>query len=131
MLLFLAVSHLVALIQTGMEIHITRDSLMNEVKMHQLAMSEHSINKTQIPVRIPSTKDQYVFASVDPADYDAVRTFSDKWRLSSSGYAVCTKTEGGRTVSVYMHRVFYPLKARHIDGNRLNNTHANLMPSIR
>lgn len=133
MLLFLAVSHLVALIQTGVEIKITRDSLMNEVKLNQMAMKNYEeaiTNKTQVPVRVTSTKSEFVMASVDPDCFDAITNFSTRWRLSNSGYAICTTTVDGVSKTVYMHKLIFNGPARHIDGDRLNNTIDNLMSPV-
>ena len=69
------------------------------------------------------------FALVDPYDYE--RLIRYPWRRNNKGYAMYTYyDEKDVRHEVYMHRVIMSLTRRevvdHIDGDRLNNTRANL-----
>lgn len=68
-------------------------------------------------------------ALVDEADYQTVAQF--KWHVSN-GYAARHTFEGKRRVKVYMHRQLSDARpgdeVDHRDGNKLNNTRANLRP---
>ena len=69
------------------------------------------------------------FALVDPYDYD--RLIRYPWRRNNKGYAMYAYTDPkGVRHEVYMHRwIMRPTRQEvvdHIDGNRLNNTRANL-----
>ncbi len=68
------------------------------------------------------------YALVDDADYAHLRQF--RWHRSTNGYAMGSVKRSGQRQKVYMHR--YLMDAQpgdivdHIDGNKLNNTRANL-----
>lgn len=81
---------------------------------------------TQSTKQIPLTQGK--FATVDAADYDWLNQFN--WHVTMKGYAARTTRPNGKTVTVLMHRVIMstpePLFTDHIDGDKLNNTRANL-----
>lgn len=76
--------------------------------------------------QIPLTKGQ--FALVDDEDFEALS--KSKWCLSSSGYAITSKTVQYKVSHILMHRVITGaekgLYVDHIDMNKLNNQKANL-----
>jgi hypothetical protein len=76
--------------------------------------------------QIPLTKG--AFALVDDADYDWLMQW--KWRLNSKGYAIRSYYVDYQEIVLNMHRVILDAQrgqfVDHIDGNRLNNTRANL-----
>lgn len=76
--------------------------------------------------QIPLTKG--AFALVDDADYDWLMQW--KWRLNSKGYAIRSYNVDYKEIVLCMHRVIMDALSGqfvdHIDGNRLNNTRANL-----
>jgi len=76
--------------------------------------------------QIPLTKG--AFALVDDADYDWLMQY--KWRLNSKGYAIRSYYVHYQEIVLCMHRVIMDAQpgqiVDHIDGNRLNNTRANL-----
>jgi hypothetical protein len=65
---------------------------------------------------------------VDDEDYEALQGY--RWRCSTHGYAVRSENVDGYERVVTMHRQILDaprgLVVDHIDGNRLNNTRANL-----
>ncbi len=67
-------------------------------------------------------------ARVDPYDYDRLKGLP--WRRNSKGYALYSFSQKGLRCDVYMHRLILqarrPYVVDHIDGDRLNNTRANL-----
>lgn len=70
-------------------------------------------------------------ALVDDEDYEKITQFHSNWRLHSAGYACCTKSIGGKSIVVLMHRLILNLTdpqihTDHIDHNRLNNTRKNI-----
>lgn len=77
------------------------------------------------------------FAVVDAADFDSICRF--KWTYCAHGYAKRGATKYEREHlnfprDVYLHRFILGLttsEVDHIDGNRLNNTRANLRPVTR
>jgi hypothetical protein len=80
-----------------------------------------------MPNRIPLTQGQV--ARVDASDHAWLSQW--RWRYATNGYAIRTYTDPqGQPRYALMHRVI--MQARpgklvdHIDGNRLNNTRANL-----
>lgn len=68
-------------------------------------------------------------ALVDDEDYDFIVGFG-KWHENDSGYAVKRGTYNGRGSTIRMHTVINKTPKRlvtdHINGNRLDNTRANL-----
>lgn len=79
-----------------------------------------------MPHSIPLTRGQVTL--VDDADYARLRRW--RWRFTSNGYAARTVHRDGKTTTVLMHRFLLGAQpgqtVDHIDGNRLNNTRANL-----
>lgn len=81
-----------------------------------------------MPQQIPLNKGQ--FTLVDDQEYEHLLLF--EWKLSSKGYAMrYVKRPNGRWSYLYLHRFLMDATDRaiqvdHIDGNRLNNTRANL-----
>jgi hypothetical protein len=75
---------------------------------------------------IPLSKGQT--ALVDAADFDLLNQW--KWHFTHKGYAARTIFENGKRKTVFMHRVLMNAQpgqfVDHRDGNRLNNTRANL-----
>jgi hypothetical protein len=67
-------------------------------------------------------------ALVDDADYAYPTQW--RWRYDTSGYAVRKVYQAGKLTRIFMHRVILNAQpgqlVDHIDGNRLNNTRANL-----
>lgn len=65
---------------------------------------------------------------VDDEDAEKVKHLT--WFLSNKGYAIASTHENGEIVNFYMHRLIAGAgkgeQTDHIDGNRLNNTRANL-----
>jgi hypothetical protein len=79
-----------------------------------------------MPQHISLTKG--FFAVVDNDDYHSLNQFS--WFYTNSGYARCAYSQNGKLRYLYMHRVIMAARrgqlVDHIDGDRLNNTRANL-----
>lgn len=69
-----------------------------------------------------------LFALVDDEDFEYLIDY--RWRSNSKGYAIRSHSVDGKEIIVAMHReIMQPppgLVVDHIDGNRLNNTRANL-----
>jgi len=67
-------------------------------------------------------------ALIDEADAPLLLQW--KWHIAGPGYASTRMVTGGRRRQVYMHRLLLDAQpgqiVDHIDGNRLNNTRANL-----
>ena len=67
-------------------------------------------------------------AQVDDSDLSAL--LKHKWHLTAGGYAAANSSVDGSREYVYMHRLLLDAGpddiVDHIDGNRLNNTRANL-----
>lgn len=79
----------------------------------------------EIPVRVPHSETE-VRALVSPEDYPHLSAITPAWRLSSSGYVVCSKNRK----LVYMHKIILQdQRGRHINGDRLDNRRCNLRPS--
>jgi len=80
----------------------------------------------QIPLY--SRAQRSLFALVDDEDYENLIDY--RYRLNSKGYAIRSHSVDGKEIIVAMHRtIMQPptgLVVDHIDGNRLNNTRANL-----
>jgi hypothetical protein len=79
-----------------------------------------------MPRHIPLTKGQ--FALVDDADFTWLIQY--RWLFSANGYAQRTYTQHDRRYFEQMHRLIMGAVpgelVDHIDGDRLNNTRANL-----
>lgn len=84
----------------------------------------------EVPVALANKKG-YVYAKVDPEDYEQVSGVEHKWRLSSSGYALYVTRIQGKFVTVYLHKVVYGGMCTHINGDRLDNRKQNLTESRR
>lgn len=69
------------------------------------------------------------YALVDDEDYDLVQSFG-KWYENDGGYAIKKTKRKGKNLSIRMHilvnRTPKGLHTDHINGNRLDNTKANL-----
>lgn len=65
---------------------------------------------------------------VDDADFERISKYT--WFLSNKGYAVASTHVNGSIQNFYLHRVVLDapkdIWTDHIDGDRLNNTRANL-----
>lgn len=85
---------------------------------------------TEIPVYLPH-KQGSLMAKVSTEDYDKVIQVSTRWRRSSSGYPIAVKRENGKVQTTYLHKVIFGDTARHVNGDRLDNTRENLVPSSR
>lgn len=81
-----------------------------------------------VQVHLPN-KTGIVEAKVGLEDYDKVAAL--KWRRCSSGYAINVKRVEGRLQTTYMHKLIYGGPARHLNGNRMDNTRDNLVNSSR
>lgn len=81
---------------------------------------------TQSTKQIPLTQGK--FATVDAADYEWLMQWN--WHATMKGYVARTTRVKGKTVTILMHRVIMSTPALlftdHIDGDKLNNTRANL-----
>lgn len=79
-------------------------------------------------ISLYSRAKQPLFALVDDEDFEALIDY--RWRSNSKGYAIRSHSVDGKEIIVAMHReIMQPptgLVVDHIDGNRLNNTRANL-----
>lgn len=66
-------------------------------------------------------------AKLDPEDYDKVMNFANVWRLTTNGYARTTKQIDGKFKMFYMHSLVFGDRARHVNGDRLDNRKHNLV----
>jgi hypothetical protein len=66
-------------------------------------------------------------AKVDVDDYDNIMKFAPIWRLTTNGYARATKQIDGKYKMFYMHAFVFGDRARHINGDRLDNRRQNLV----
>jgi hypothetical protein len=91
------------------------------------------LRSIQVPdgtVAVPvvfGTDEQFTYAIVDLADHEDVKTF--RWRLQNE-YASRSVFNGGRTLTIYMHRWLMNTPAGmdtdHINRNKLDNRRVNL-----
>jgi hypothetical protein len=68
-----------------------------------------------------------VDAKLDPEDYEKVIDFAKVWRLTTNGYARTTKNIDGQFKMFYMHSLIAGDRARHINGDRVDNRRKNLV----
>lgn len=84
------------------------------------------ISYKTIPVLLQNN-DGHKLAKVDAEDYDKIMRFADIWRLTTNGYARTTKQINGESKMFYIHSLVFGDRARHINGDRLDNRRQNLV----
>lgn len=72
-----------------------------------------------------------MIAKVDRDDYQMVMEFASVWRLTTNGYARTTKKVGEKFKMFYMHSLIFGDRARHVNGDRLDNRRQNLVAVTR
>lgn len=119
------------IVSTGGDILRSRQELMETASSLPEITCVKSENGTRyIPVRLPK-KQGIVSALVSEEDYEKVSGISSKWRKSSSGYPIFVKRSGNKFITTYMHKLIYGDSAKHVNGDRMNNTRDNLVRSTR
>lgn len=86
----------------------------------------------EVPVKLPN-KGGTTMARVSAEDYDDVIRFTDRWRMTSSGYVVYVTHRGGAHCykTMYLHWLIQGGPARHINGDRLDCRRENLTSTSR
>lgn len=105
------------------EMKITRDALLDEVKIHWVTkdeMKEANTTTSLLPVRNIGDDLPGLVALVDTEDLPRIQGVP--WRLIRSGHVVSTSNR----VTRYLHKVIFQGPATHINGNRLDNRKENL-----
>lgn len=82
------------------------------------------MNHVYIPVK---DGDNTIQTTIDASDEERVRAISSSWRLSSTGYVLAVKRSDGKMVTTYLHKAIAGGKAKHINGDRLDNRRSNLL----
>jgi hypothetical protein len=111
------------LVSTAVDVQLAKQDLIQMANV-DLVKPEIEANRT-IPVFLPKKRGT-VDAFVSEEDFDKISSASKKWRQSSSGYPIFVKKQGDKFVTTYMHKLVFGGPARHVNGNRLDNTRANL-----
>lgn len=81
--------------------------------------------ESHLPVRLPRSKTT-TFALIDPEDKDRLVKISPMWRVSSSGYIVCSKKVEGKYKVYYAHKEVLGGTGTHLNGNKFDNRKQNL-----
>lgn len=67
------------------------------------------------------------YSKIDKQDYQWIIDFATTWRLTTNGYARTTKNVDGKHKMFYIHSLVFGDRARHINGDRLDNRRQNLV----
>lgn len=105
------------LVDTRTEIAITRDKLIEEVKMTDSMF-------LMIPVK--SRPNNSILISAQ--DYEMVKGFN--WTITASGYPTRRVPGDQSGKKVYLHKEVFGSSAKHINGNRLDCRRQNLIASF-
>jgi hypothetical protein len=82
----------------------------------------------EISVRMPKTNTETI-TIVSPEDYRRLLNISENWRVNTRGYVVTSSRPNGKYRMTYMHKEVAGHTATHLNGDRLDNRRANLVPS--
>lgn len=88
----------------------------------------HNASFCEIPVKLPKSNSESI-TLVSPEDYNRLLRISENWRVNTRGYVVTSCRPNGKYRLTYMHKEVAGHTATHLNGDRLDNRRANLVPS--
>lgn len=96
-------------------------------RMDMISKVEESENVYKTIPAILHNNSGIMDAKVDPEDYQMVIDHAPVWRVTTNGYARATKKVDGKFKMLYMHTLVFGDRARHVNGDRLDNRRQNLV----
>jgi hypothetical protein len=116
----------------SLELHAEKFQLHEKIHsiMDPSPLQNNKTLEREIKVNLPYKKG-HIFARVSEEDYEMVKNASSAWRQSDSGYPIFVRRIGNTFQTTYMHKLIFGSGARHIDGDRMNNTRQNLTSTQR
>lgn len=109
----------------------SRTNLHEEIELYAskpMASFTPVSNSTRaVPVTLPRNQG-LLHATVDAEDEAKVLGVAQDWFVSPSGYVYTTKrTRSNGLKTIYLHKIIAGGTAKHINGDRLDNSKSNLL----
>jgi hypothetical protein len=101
----------------------------DKLRDNTLMRTAPDLDYREIPVS--ASGERILYSKISTEDYDRVMAISDKWRLTTSGYAFHTSKIENVAETTYLHVFIHGKSAKHVNNDRLDNRRENLIDSSR